>query len=81
MLLAESPAALVITGDPDTGAPTARDKVCVLVPPAPVACKTTDVVPAVVGVPESTPVAALTVTPAGNGEAAKLVGELVVVTA
>ena len=71
----------MITGDPDTGVPRATDRVCVPVPPAPVACKVTDVVPAVVGVPESTPVAVLKVNPAGNGEAAKLVGVLVAVTA
>ena len=74
-------AGLVITGEPDTGVLTAMDKVWVPVPPAPVACKVTDVVPAAVGVPERTPVVALRVRPAGKGEAAKLVGELVAVIA
>ena len=48
--------------------------------PAPlVALIVTLVVPAAVGVPENTPVLALTLRPAGNGLAVKLVGLLVAV--
>ena len=50
-----------------------------LVPPAFVAVMLTLVVPVAVGVPEINPVDVLTVTPAGNGLAAKLVGLLVAV--
>ncbi len=52
----------------------------VLQVPAPLlAVMVTLVVPAVVGVPEITPVLVLTVRPAGNGLAVKLVGLLVAV--
>ena len=51
----------------------------VLVPPAFVAVRLTLVVPAAVGVPEIKPVVVLTVTPAGSGLAAKLVGLLLAV--
>ena len=57
-----------------------RVAVAVLQEPAPLlAVMVTLVVPAVVGVPEITPVLVLTVRPAGNGLAVKLVGLLVAV--
>ena len=57
--------ALVITGLPNV---IVIVKVAaLLVPPPFVAVRLTLVVPFAVGVPESNPVAVLTVTPAGNG--------------
>ena len=54
-------------------------RVAVPVPPLLVALRVTVEAPAVVGVPEITPVAVLTERPAGNGLAPKLVGLLVAV--
>lgn len=53
------------------GAATVIEIVVLLVPAALVAVTTTAVVPAMVGVPESTPVEGLITTPGGNGLAVK----------
>ena len=64
-----------------TGAetPTVTTRVAVPVPAALVALKPTLAAPAARGVPEITPVAVFTVSPAGNGVALKLAGALVAV--
>ncbi len=69
-------AKLVMAGDCGL---TVRVKVWVPVPPAFVALKVTEDVPALVGVPEITPVLVLTESPAGNPVALKLVGLLLAV--
>jgi hypothetical protein len=67
---------LLITG---AAIDTVSVRVAVPVPPLLVAFKVTVEVPAVVGVPEMRPDVVLTVRPAGNPDAAKLVGELLAV--
>ena len=69
-------AALVITG---AGGLTVSVNVAVPVPPTFVALSATLDVPAVVGVPEISPVVVLTVSPAGKPVALKLVGLFVAV--
>jgi hypothetical protein len=67
---------LVITG---AGTVTVRVRGALPVPPLLVAASVTLEVPAPVGVPEIKPEEVLTVKPAGNPDAPKLVGELVAV--
>jgi hypothetical protein len=67
---------LVITG---AGTVTVKVRGALPVPPLLLALSVTPEFPAPVGVPEIKPEAVLTVRPAGNPDAPKLVGELVAV--
>ena len=72
----DAEAALVMNG---AGGLTVRVKVAVPLPPALVALIVADEAPTVVGVPEIKPVVVLTVNPAGNPVALKLLGLFVAV--
>ena len=74
--MAVAVAALVITG---ANGLTVRVSILVPVPPVLMAEMVTDLVPAVVGVPEMSPLVVFTLRPAGRSVAAKLVGGLLAV--